>query len=225
MKILVADDHELIREALRHVLKQLDEHVILLEAQNGAGVLHLVNEHVDLDLLLLDLNLPGTSRFATLAELRRKHATLPVVILSAQEDAATMRTALDLGAMGFIPKSANNAVMVSALRLVLSGGRYIPPELLNAAPGSIEPNTNLSAPKSPADLGLTERQLDVLALMVQGKSNKLICRELGLAEATVKIHVTAILRTLKVSSRAQAIVTVNRLGLAFDTPRPPPAKP
>jgi len=82
----------------------------------------------------------------------------------------------------------------------------------------------LSAPKSPADLGLTERQLDVLALIAQGKSNKLICRELGLAEATVKIHVTAILRTLKVSSRAQAIVAVNRLGLAFETPRPPPAK-
>jgi DNA-binding NarL/FixJ family response regulator len=224
VKILVADDHELIREALRHVLKLLDEKVIVLEVQDGGSALRLVNEHGDLDLLLLDLNLPGSDGFATLSELRRDHPALPVVILSGQEDATTMRTVLDRGAMGFIPKSANNAVMVSALRLVLSGGRYVPPELLNAAPGSILPNTNLSAPKSPADLGLTERQLDVLALMAQGKSNKLICRELGLAEATVKIHVTAILRTLKVSSRAQAIVAVNRLGLAFETPRPPPAK-
>jgi DNA-binding NarL/FixJ family response regulator len=220
MKILVADDHELIREALRHVLKVLDENVTVLEARDGGSACRLVNEHVDLDLLLLDLNLPGTSGFATLAELRRDHAALPVVILSAQEDATTMRAALDGGAMGFIPKSANNAVMLSALRLVLSGGRYVPPELLNAAPGVALSGAPVSAPKSPAELGLTERQLDVLALVAQGKSNKQICRDLGLAEATVKIHVTAILRTLKVASRAQAIVAVNRLGLAFATPPP-----
>ncbi len=220
MKILVADDHELIREALRHVLKELAGDVTVLEARDGASACRLVNENPELDLLLLDLNLPGTSGFATLAELRRDHAALPVVILSGQEDAATMRTVLDRGAMGFIPKSANNAVMLSALHLVLSGGRYIPPELLNAAPGAV---ASAPPPKTPADLGLTERQLDVLALMAQGKSNKQICRDLGLAEATVKIHVTAILRTLKVASRAQAIVAVNRLGLAFATP-PPPVK-
>lgn len=225
MKILVADDHALIREALRHVLKELGGDVTVLEAQDGGSACRLVEEHPDLDLLLLDLNLPGTSGFATLAELRRDHAALPVVILSAQEDATTMRATLDGGAMGFIPKSANNAVMLSALRLVLSGGRYVPPELLNATPGVALSDAPRSAPKSPAELGLTERQLDVLALMAQGKSNKQICRDLGLAEATVKIHVTAVLRTLKVTSRAQAIVTVNRLGLAFETPRPPPTKP
>lgn len=224
MKILVADDHALIREALRHVLKELDGNVTVLEAGDGDSACRQVNEHVDLDLLLLDLNLPGMDGFATLAELRREHAALPIVILSAQEDATTMRAALDRGAMGFIPKSANNAVMLSALRLVLSGGRYVPPELLTAAPGSALPDVNLSASKSPAELGLTGRQLDVLALMAQGKSNKQICRELGLAEATVKIHVTAILRTLKVASRAQAIVAVNRLGLAFETPSPSPVK-
>ena len=223
MKILVADDHALIREALRHVLKELDGDVTVLEALDGGSACRLVNENPELDLLLLDLNLPGTSGFVTLAELRRDHAALPVVILSAQEDGTTMRAALDGGAMGFIPKSASNAVMLSALRLVLSGGRYVPPELLNASPGTMLADTTLSAPKSPADLGLTERQLDVLALMAQGKSNKQICRELGLAEATVKIHVTAILRTLKVTSRALAIVAVNRLGLVFETP-PPPAK-
>jgi DNA-binding NarL/FixJ family response regulator len=224
MKILVADDHALIREALRHVLKDLDGNVTVLEAGDGDSACRQVNEHVDLDLLLLDLNLPGADGFATLAELRREHAALPIVILSAQEDATTMRAALDRGAMGFIPKSANNAVMLSALRLVLSGGRYVPPELLNAVPGSALPDVNSSAPKSPAELGLTARQLDVLALMAQGKSNKQICRDLGLAEATVKIHVTAILRTLKVASRAQAIVAVNRLGLAFEAPSPSPVK-
>ncbi|MBI3575280.1 MAG: response regulator transcription factor [Gammaproteobacteria bacterium] len=218
MKILVADDHALIREALRYVLKELDDGVSVLEAQDGGSACRLVNEHPDLDLLLLDLKLPGTDGFATLAELRREHAALPVVILSGQEDATTMRAALDRGAMGFIPKSANNAVMLSALRLVLSGGRYVPPELLNAAPGTAAPTAPTSAPVSPADLGLTERQLDVLALMTQGKSNKQICRDLGLAEATVKIHVTAILRTLKVRSRTEAVVAINRLGLRFDTP-------
>ena len=104
MKILVADDHTLIREALRHVLKELGDDVTVIEAQDGGSACRLVEEHPDLDLLLLDLNLPGTSGFATLAELRRDHAALPVVILSGQEDGATMRAALDGGAMGFIPK-------------------------------------------------------------------------------------------------------------------------
>lgn len=217
MKILVADDHALIREALRHVLTQLASGVDVLEAPDCEGARRAVAEHSDLDLLLLDLNLPGVGGLALLPELRRDYPALPVVVLSALEDPVTVREALACGAMGFIPKSSSNEVMLSALHLVLAGGRYLPPEALTNSADAV-------APISAADVVLTERQREVLALMAQGKSNKQICRELNLAEATVKIHVTAILRALKVASRAQAIVAVNRLGLAFDTSRLPVPK-
>jgi DNA-binding NarL/FixJ family response regulator len=211
VKILVADDHALIREALRHLLAQLDADVIVFEAPDCDTTRALAAQCPDTDLLLLDLNLPGVGGLALLGELRRDHPTLPIVVLSALEDSVTVRDALARGAMGFIPKSSSNDVMLGALRLVLGGGRYIP---IEALPGE---GTTTPAPKSLAELGLTERQLQVLALIAQGKSNKHICRELGLAEATVKIHVTAVLRALKVNSRAQAIVAVNRLGLPVDS--------
>jgi len=219
VKILVADDHELIREALRHVLTQLGSGVNVLEAADCDGTRLAIAEHPDLDLLLLDLSLPGVGGLVLLPELRRDYPSLPVVVLSALEDPATVREALVSGAMGFIPKSSTNEVMLSALHLVLAGGRYLPPAALIGTDEAFG-----AAPASAAEVVLTDRQRDVLALMAQGKSNKQICRELNIAEATVKIHVTAILRTLKVASRAQAIVAVNRLGLAPDSSRSPAPK-
>jgi DNA-binding NarL/FixJ family response regulator len=209
VKILVADDHPLIREAFRHLLTELEGGVVVLEAGDCDGACRLIEQHPDLDLVLLDLRLPGAGGLVTLEKLRNNHPALPVVVVSALEDAGTVRGALARGAMGFIPKSSSNDVMVSALRLVLSGGRYLPPEMLSG--------DGTAAPSSMDEVHLTDRQREVLALMLQGKSNKHICRELGLAEATVKIHVTAILRALKVTSRAQAIVAVNQLGLAADS--------
>jgi len=208
MKILVADDHALIREALRLLLQELDSDTTVIEAVDGESARRLVAAHPELDLALLDLRLPGVSGLDLLGELRSGYPDLPIVVLSGVEDAATMRAALDRGAMGFIPKSSSNRVMLGALRLVLSGGRYLPSELLTAAV--------TATPESFSKIKLTERQRDVLRLMVQGQSNKQICRELGLAEPTVKIHVTAILRALNVTSRAQAIVAVNRFGLRLD---------
>lgn len=215
MEILVADDHALIREALRHLLQELDAHTSVIEAIDGDSARRVVAAHPHLDLALLDLKLPGVNGLDLLSELRNDYPDLPIVVLSAVEDAVTMRSVLDRGAMGFIPKSSSNQVMLSALQLVLSGGRYLPPELLSAA--------TAEAPGSGMDLKLTDRQRDVLKLMLQGRSNKEICRELGLAEPTVKIHVTAILRALNVTSRAQAIVAVNRLGLNLDAPDKTPA--
>jgi len=217
VKILVADDHPLIREAFRHLLTELVPSVSVVEAGDCDTACRLIDEHPDFDLLLLDLRLPGAGGLATLDKLRSSHPALPVVVVSALEDPGTVRAALARGAMGFIPKSSPNDVMVNALRLVLSGGRYLPPEVLGAD-GS-EP-----APATAEDLHLTDRQREVLALMIQGKSNKLICRELGLAEATVKIHVTAILRALKVTSRAQAIVAINQIGLTPELLALSPAK-
>lgn len=215
MKILVADDHALIREALWHLLRELGGDTTVIEATNGDDVRRLAATHADLDMALLDLKLPGVNGLDLLAELRNNFPDLPVVVLSALDDTATMRAVLDRGAMGFIPKSSPNQVMLGALRLVFSGGRYLPPELLSAAAAS-STAVGTTVPETIEDLKLTERQRDVLKLMIQGQSNKQICRELGLAEPTVKIHVTAILRALNVTSRAQAIVAVNRFGLRFE---------
>lgn len=216
MKILVADDHALIREALRHLLQELDGATTVIEAADSECARAHAAAHPDLDLALLDLRLPGVNGLDLLAELRRDHPDLPIVVLSAVEDAVTMRAVLDRGAMGFIPKSSSNRVMLGALRLVLSGGRYLPPALLLTA--AADTATGTAVPESIADLKLTERQYGVLRLIVQGQSNKQICRELGLAESTVKVHVTAILRALHVTSRAQAIAAINRFGWRLDPP-------
>lgn len=212
MEILIADDHALIREALHHVLQELENNTIVIEAADGESARRLVASHPNLDLALLDLKLPGVNGLELLTELRNSYPDLPIVVLSAVEDTSTMRTVLEHGAMGFIPKSSSNRVMLSALQLVLSGGRYLPPELFAASP---------AATRSSLDVKLTGRQRDVLKLMMKGHSNKEICRELGLAEPTVKIHVTAILRALQVTSRAQAIVAINRFDLSLDGPDEP----
>ncbi len=211
MKILVVDDHPLIREALRLVLKALDTEVQLVEAANRVEALAHVGRHPDIALILLDLALPDTNGFELLQELRERYPAVPVVLLSALDQADIVTRALDAGAMGFIPKTSPSEVLVGALRLVLSGGVYLPPEVLRhpATPAG----GSQQAAMSYRDLGLTGRQGQVLALLIQGKPNKLICRELNLAEGTVKIHITAILKALKVSNRTQAVIAVSGLGL------------
>jgi len=226
MKFLVVDDHMLIREALRGVLKELKDDATILEAPNCGQAMALIAEHPDIDLVLLDLGLPDRDGFSVLAELREQYPAMAVVVLSGQQDRTSVRKALDLGALGFIPKSGQRAVMLSALQLVFAGGTYIPPEALageetsSSQPGAKPPAAD--RPRvSPADLGLTDRQLEVLALVMQGKPNKVICRVLDLAEPTVKNHVTAILKALKVSNRTEAVIAVGELGWEL----PPVAKP
>src|SRR5262245_20039151 len=211
MKILVVDDHALIRDALRGVLDELMAGPTVLEASDCRQATELIREHPDIRLILLDLNLPDRDGFAFLADLRRRHAPISLVVLSGFHDRANVMRALNLGALGFIPKSSPREVMVSALRLVLSGGVYIPPEALPPAEteGAKPP---LSRPVSPQDVGLTARQIEVVALMMQGKSNKAISRILDVAEPTVKHHVTAILKALKVANRTEAVLAVGALG-------------
>jgi DNA-binding NarL/FixJ family response regulator len=226
MKFLLVDDHTLIREALRGVLKELDEGAAVFEASRWSEAVPLLEQHSDLALVLLDLGLPDRDGFAALQEARSAHPKIPIVILSGNCDRASVVKALDLGAVGFIPKSGEREVMLSALRLVFSGGVYIPPEILSRTetPAGLGPGTAASGRRAggaaaplPADLGLTARQVEVLALMMRGKSNKAICRILNLAEPTVKNHVTAILKALKASNRTEAVIMVGALG--WELPR------
>jgi DNA-binding NarL/FixJ family response regulator len=216
MKILAIDDHVLIRESLRGVLSELEPEAVVLEATNAHETIRLVSEHPDLGLVLLDLGLPDRDGFEVLAEIRLRHPTIPVVVLSGHHDRANVVRALDLGALGFIPKTAQRGVLLSAISLVLSGGIYVPPEILGRQEKSPEPETGQAAARKPAtsprDLGLTDRQVEVLALMMQGKSNKAIGRALDLAEPTVRNHVTAVLKALDVSNRTEAVIAVMALG-------------
>jgi len=225
MKILVVDDHVLIRDALRSVLKEVKGDAVVLEASDSRQAMALVAEHAELGLILLDLNLPDRDGFSLLAELRERYPAISVVVLSGQQDRSSVVKALDLGALGYIPKSGQREVMLSALQLVFAGGIYIPPEILareaQPLPGSGGAPPARDRPQvSPSDLGLTERQLDVLALMMQGKSNKAICRVLDLAEPTVKNHVTAILKALNVTNRTEAVIAVRELGWELPTAKP-----
>jgi len=211
MKILLVDDHALIRDALRGVLKELVGDATVLEASDCHQAMRLIEAHPDLHLILLDLNLPDRDGFAMLSDVRKRYATISLVVLSASRDRETVIRALDLGALGFIPKSAPRDVMVNALRLIFGGGVYIPPEALaRSEPKEQQPVAERRG--SPADLGFTERQMEVLALMMQGKSNKAISRILDVAEPTVKHHVTAILKALKVANRTEAVVAAGSLG-------------
>jgi DNA-binding NarL/FixJ family response regulator len=215
MKILVIDDHALIRQALRIFLKDLKDDVSVLEACNYRQAMPLVEQHADLNLILLDLNLPDRDGFSVLTELREHYPAISVVVLSAVQDRASVTRALDLGALGFIPKTTEREVILSALRLIFSGGMYIPAEILSRE--ELPSTTNRSADDltqlQSTDLGLTTRQLEVLALMALGRTNKAISRTLEMAEPTVKNHITAILKALKVSNRTEAVITASKLGL------------
>jgi len=215
MKILVVDDHVLIREAMRGVLRELKgEAAVILEALDSRQAMRQIEQNPDVELVLLDLGLPDRDGLEILSDLANRYPTISVVVLSAQQDRDTVMKALDLGALGFIPKSGQRDVMLSAFNLIFSGGVYIPPEILNRrAPAAAARAAPAPAKAGAADLGLTARQIEVLALMMQGKSNKAISRVLDLAEPTVKIHVSAILKALKVANRTEAVIAATALGV------------
>jgi DNA-binding NarL/FixJ family response regulator len=217
MKFLVVDDHALIRSAMRGLLLGLQADADVLEAGDGAAALGLLAAQPDIDLVLLDLHLPDADGLALLATVGERHPGVAVVMLSGDKDQATIRRALELGAQGYIPKAEPQAVLAGALSLVLAGGVYVPPAALGRAapaPAPVVAAPSPSAPQGPTpqSLGLTDRQLEVLALLMEGKNNKLICRALDLAEPTVKNHVSAILRALGVGSRTEAVLAVARRG-------------
>lgn len=237
-KILTVDAHPITREALARVVAEMMAREALarsivmdgnpsaevLEADSLAAAEERLAAHPDVTLAVLDVALPDASGTEAIERVLAKRPDLPILVLSGRDDPATARAALDAGARGFLSKRSPTRVLIEALRLVLVGGTYVPPQALRAVPSS-KPTSSGGAPPSdgPAftplkSLGLTPRQVDVLALLVQGKPNKLICRTLNLAEGTVKTHTAAIYRALGVMNRTQAVYAVNRLGVVLPAP-------
>lgn len=211
MKLLVVDDHPVMREGLAAVLRGIGPDTVVVQAGDAAAALALVAEHADLDVVVLDLVMPGMGGFSAIAEFGRVRPELPVIVLSSSEDAQDARKALAHGALGYVPKSASQHTLLSAIQLVLNGDIYVPPLVLaeEAAPRSPSPRTGTD----PGGPGLTTRQIEVLRLLCQGLSNKAIAFELVLSEKTVKSHVTAIFKALEVINRTQAVAVGRRIGL------------
>ena len=216
MKVLLIDDHPLILAAMQAVVGGLGEDIAVTGAQSADQARACLGSVADFDLALLDLVLGDADGFELLAEMRRDHPHVPVVILSASENAGDVVRALDLGAMGFVPKRASTEALVQALRTVMSGGLFIPQHLFG--PNKGRPAANGAAPGLPAStaasltqLGLTPRQHDVLSGLLKGLPNKLIARELKVSVDTVKDHVASVLRALNVTSRTQAVLEVSRM--------------
>ncbi len=245
MKVLLVDDHPLILAALQTVIVGLGDDVTVKGVGTEADARAALLRDPDFDLVLLDLHLGDSDGFALLADLRNQYPALPIVVVSASDRASDVIRAIDAGAMGFVPKRASNDTLFEALRMVMSGGIYVPPMSLGPmpaflsvgpppiasatdgdtvpdvmrpqpaeAPAALDLDTGRAAsgmPRSLDALGLSRRQADVLAFLLQGLPNKLIAREMGISVDTVKDHVAAVLRALGVASRTQAVLVVSQM--------------
>ncbi len=211
-KIVIADDHPLFRGALKQALASQpdssDSPPKIIEAGDFATTLHILAENIDADLVLLDLAMPGTKGFSGLVSLRSQYAAIPVVVVSATDDASSIRRAMELGASGFIPKSTGMDTIRKAVTSVMDGNVWTPPDL------------DMGAETDPdiADLierlrSLTPQQARVLTMLGEGLLNKQIAYELGVSEATIKAHVSAVLQKLDVDSRTQAVIRLSKIGV------------
>ena len=237
MKVLLVDDHPLILSALQAVIQNVGHGVTVLGVDSAARARSTLLDDPDFDLVLLDLALGDADGFDVLVEFRAAYPAVPVVVVSASDRTSDVIRAIDSGAMGFVPKSSSHAELHEALRMVMTGSMYVPPSMLGlefgrsrgghavpgttngvagAAPGVVplgaaaQPESHQRLPTI-EDIGLTPRQAEVLALLLQALPNKLIARQLNLSVETVKDHVAAVLRALGVSTRTQAVLAVSQM--------------
>lgn len=212
VKLLVVEDHALVREGLVRTLYQLEGGVDVAEVADFDEACALLEQGASFDLMVLDLGLPGRDGISCLRTFRQRYPAMPVVILSAYDDAHTVNKAMKYGAAGFVSKACSSERLLLALKEVLAG-RVFTPELSPSTSFSSLPNLPIGGNAKPSDFGLSDRQAEVLGLMVSGKTNREIGSLLGLSEGTVKIHLTAIFKMLGVSSRTQAMIIVAQHGI------------
>ena len=213
MKILVVDDHSLITDALSVLFLDLDPAAEVLTTRTAEGGMELLEKNPDLDLIVLDLGMPGVSGTSLLESMVAHSPEMKILVLSGQQDPRNVMRVLQLGAAGFVPKSMASDTLLAAVKFVLSGGVYIPADLLE----EVNRVAMIGTPERPREVGatrveLTERQEQVLHLLARGAPIKIICRELGLSEGTVKTHVTAIYRAFNASNRTEALLAARRHG-------------
>lgn len=208
MKILIADDHALFRDGLAMRLEEIDPDIVLHQAATFSQALKILDKETNIDMIIVDLDMPDMKWEDGIEELRKKSDNLNLVVVSASEDVRSIRKILASGIKGYIPKRSDPKIMHNALKLILEGGTYIPPALIESASENNMTGSHRSNGKT-----LTNRQSQVLDLIAQGKSNKQIAYEMGVSEATVKLHINALLRSLKVNNRTQAVVTAQKMGL------------
>lgn len=215
MRLMLVDDHALFREGMRLVLQQLPEVTEVLEAGNFNEALRLAEDNPDLDLALMDLNMPGSDGVVSIRYFNQRYPHIPVMVVSGEESRSIMERVMAAGALGFVCKNSNSAVMLSALNLVLSGGVYIPPQLLRPSEETSRQEVARLDRRSTRtnEFGLTARQLEVLQCIADGMSNKEIAERLNLAEGTVKIHVASTYQTLRVNNRMEAVRLAEQLGM------------
>lgn len=212
MNILVVDDHPLYRSGVAYTLQNAGMDVHVVECASLDTAFQKLDGGLQADLMILDLQMPGYAGLDSVREVRTRRPEVPVLVLSGTEDPSIVRECIDLGAFGFVPKSAPSEQFNQALQLVLGGGVYLPPTSLSVA----SPATRAQQ-DAWARLGahLTERQRQVLLGIVQGKPNKVIARDLGLSDTTVKSHVAHILDALVVSNRTEAVYALARAGVSI----------
>lgn len=226
MKILIADDHELFLKGLEFILKEQIEKPNIVTAQSYTEIFSILNQYTDFDLVITDLAMPGANWLAAIKTIHSKMPETPIIIISAVFDKEILQQTLDIGVSGYIPKTAPNNLLKSAIGLVLAGGVYIPHELLYSSPNNSEQQTESSSALKTLEKttslaentikGLTERQIDIVKCIAEGMSNKQIAYKLHLTEGTVKVHITIILKALNVKNRTSAVIEAAKRGYITD---------
>jgi len=209
MKLLIIDDHPVLRDGLAALLQQAGPATVVLQAKDANQGFALADSNADLDVILLDLEMPGMKGLEALSEFRRKQPGIPVIVLSSSEDPQDVRQSLASGALGYVPKSASQQVLLSAIRLVLNGDLYVPPLILDdrPLPAGIQGGGPAVTPL------LTQRQIEILRLLSEGLPNKAIATNLDLSVKTVKVHISAIFKALNVVNRTQAASAGRKAGI------------
>ncbi|UBO73086.1 response regulator [Aeromonas rivuli] len=205
--IVIADDHPLFRGALYQAVHMAVSDAQLLEADSIDSLAHLLKDHPEVDLLLLDLKMPGANGFEGLVHLRGQYPDLPIVVVSASEEASVVQQVLRLGALGFIPKSSSMKQLVTALNAVIAGDTWLPEGI------SLRPECEYESSLTSKLASLTPQQYKVLVMLRDGSLNKQIAWELNVSEATIKAHITAIFRKLDVKNRTQAVIALQQLDI------------